>query len=142
MNIQQAAAQTGLSADTIRYYERRGVLPPAPRATNGYRVYLEEHIETLRLAKRLRDLGIPLERVALVIGVWHEGTCGDLRDNLVATLNDVLRELDAQLANLQETRAQVASLRAGLESMPVADAAIPGREPCPCIVMVERTGTH
>ena len=47
LTIGQAAAASGLSPDTIRFYEREGVLPRVPRGTNSYRGYPPEHVETL-----------------------------------------------------------------------------------------------
>ncbi|MBN3562293.1 Cu(I)-responsive transcriptional regulator [Aliamphritea spongicola] len=61
MNISQAAAATGLSAKTIRYYEQQGVVAPAERSDNGYRTYSPAHIDELRFIKRTRSLGFSLE---------------------------------------------------------------------------------
>ncbi len=69
MNIQEAAEASGLSADTIRFYERKRVLPRPPRAANGYRAYTEEHLATLRLTKSLRDLGLPLSEIGSIVAV-------------------------------------------------------------------------
>ncbi len=65
MNIQEAAHRSGLSADTIRFYERKGVLPRPPRGANGYRQYTEEHVATLEFARGLRDLNLPLRTCPL-----------------------------------------------------------------------------
>ncbi|HWQ28729.1 MAG TPA: MerR family DNA-binding transcriptional regulator, partial [Dehalococcoidia bacterium] len=56
MRIGEAARASGLSIDTIRFYERTGTLPAPPRGANGYRRYTPEHVETLRLAAGLRAL--------------------------------------------------------------------------------------
>ena len=86
MNIQHAADRSGLSADTIRFYERRGVLPRPPRKANGYRDYSERHVETLKLAAGLRSLGLALEDMGQVLTLAHDGTCGAVR----TVLNDTL----------------------------------------------------
>ncbi len=75
MNIQQAADASRLSPHTLRFYERKGVLPRPPRSPNGYREYTEEHVATLRLAKGLRELELPLSDVAPILSIevryWH-----------------------------------------------------------------------
>lgn len=60
MNIAEAAKHTGLSSKTIRYYEKEGVIPPAKRSANGYRLYDIEQLESLLFVKRSRDLGFSL----------------------------------------------------------------------------------
>ena len=67
LTIRDAATVSGLSAETIRYYERVGVLPTVPRAVNGYRLYTAAYVETLRFARGLRELGIPLTSVASLV---------------------------------------------------------------------------
>ena len=75
MNIQRAAVASGLSADTIRFYEREGILPLPPRRPNGYRNYSEDHVETLRLAVGLRALGLSLSEMSSALTLAHEGRC-------------------------------------------------------------------
>jgi DNA-binding transcriptional MerR regulator len=60
--IGAVAQLTGVSADTIRFYERKGVLPKAPRNQSGYRVYPPELIERIGFLKRARGLGFSLNR--------------------------------------------------------------------------------
>lgn len=136
MNIQQAAAVSGLSADTIRFYERKGVLPRPPRQANGYRNYTEEHVATLRLARGLRRLGVPLDAIGPVLEVAHTGVCGDIRGRLVDDLSRVRTDIDAQIAELQDTRNHVTQLLDGLIAMRIDDADVPGTVACRCISMV------
>jgi Cu(I)-responsive transcriptional regulator len=60
MNIAEAAKHTGLSSKAIRYYEKEGVIPPAKRSANGYRIYGIEQLESLLFVKRARGLGFSL----------------------------------------------------------------------------------
>ena len=83
MNIQEAAAASGLSPDTIRFYEKKRVLPQPPRQANRYREYTDEHVATLRLASGLRQLGVPLAEVPPILDVAHTGVCGDIRGQLI-----------------------------------------------------------
>src|SRR5690606_14280315 len=58
--IKQFAEQTGISQDTIRYYEKIALLPRADRKDNGHRIYRQEDIETIRLISCLKKTGMPL----------------------------------------------------------------------------------
>lgn len=136
MNIQKAAEASGLTRDTIRFYEKKGVLPRPPRDTNRYRTYTEEHVATLRLARGLRQLGVPLEDVRPILEVAHTGVCGEIRSQLLNTLSGVVANIDAQIADLQATREHAAQLLNGLAAMRPNETSIPGAEACPCIGMV------
>ena len=92
---------SGLSADTIRFYERRQVLPRPPRRENGYREYTTEHVTTLRLAKGLRELGLPLREFQAILTVAHDGACTDLRAVLLQTVANALDQVDARRREVQ-----------------------------------------
>lgn len=136
MNIQQAAAQSGLTADTIRFYERKGVLPRPPREANGYRNYTADHVRTLRLAKGLRHLAVPLEAVAPMIAVAHSGTCGEIHGDLADALSEALAETGRRLNDLIHVRDHLELILAGLTAMDLADTTVPGMAPCECIRLV------
>ncbi|MDL9980571.1 MerR family transcriptional regulator [Microbacterium sp. ASV49] len=59
----QAAARSGFSLDTLRYYEREGILPPVSRTAGGQRAYSEADLGTLGFLKCLRETGMPIERL-------------------------------------------------------------------------------
>lgn len=136
MNIQEAAVESGLTADTIRFYERKGVLPRPPRQSNGYRSYTGDHVRTLRLAKGLRHLAVPLEAVAPMIAVAHSGTCGEVRGDLADALSEALGETERRINDLVHVRDHLRFILAGLTSMHPADIAVPGMAPCECIRLV------
>lgn len=133
MNIQKAADASGLTADTIRFYEKEGVVPPAPRRENGYREYTDEHVAVLRLARGLRDLGAPLTDVATILPVAHDGTCGDLREALVETLTGVLSGITTRIEDLRRTSREVTVILDGLREMQPADSRVPGLDGCRCV---------
>lgn len=62
-SIKQTAEQTGISEDTIRYYEKISLLPRAERKENGHRIYREKDIETIKLIGCLKKTGMPLEKM-------------------------------------------------------------------------------
>jgi Cu(I)-responsive transcriptional regulator len=64
MWISEAAAQAGVNVQTIRYYERRGLLPASTRRPSGYRELPDESVRVVRFIKRAQDLGFSLDEVA------------------------------------------------------------------------------
>ena len=136
MNIKDAAAAAGLTPDTIRFYERKRVLPAPPRSPNGYRHYTEGHVATIRLAKGLRELGLPLSDVAPILVVAHDGTCREVRESMTGTFSQALSDLDGRIEELEQAREHVGLLLRGLRRMRPKDVAVPGVEACECVRMV------
>lgn len=136
MNIQEASQQSGLSPDTIRFYERSGVLPRPPRRANGYRDYAEEHLATLQLVNGLRHLEMSPDDMRKVATVAHDATCSELRDTLVDQLQGVLVRAGARIQELEHARGHVEELLTGLRRMRSTDDRVPGTAPCGCIDLV------
>ena len=67
MNIKQASEQSGVSAPNIRFYEKEGLLTPARRQGNDYRIYTAGDIRTLKLIRMLRMLDVPLPTIKAVL---------------------------------------------------------------------------
>lgn len=141
MNIQQAGQRSGLSPDTIRFYERKGVLPQPPRRENGYRDYPEEHIPTLMMAHGLRQLGLPMAEMSLLAQVAHDGDCGDLRSTLDDVLAESLQQIQERIEQLTSTERRLASILEGLNRMPADQHTVPGATPCSCVELVDADGT-
>ena len=72
MNIGQAAAQAGLHAKTIRYYEDIGLILPAARGANGYRDYGVEDLHVLRFVQRARGLGFSVRDCRDLLSLYHD----------------------------------------------------------------------
>lgn len=140
MNIAKAARESGLTVDTIRYYERRGVLPRPARRANGYRDYDEEHLTALRLAHGLRELELPLDHVAEIVRVAHDATCGDVRQALAARIDAAMNEIDGRIEKLRATRERLRAISEGVRSMSARTGRVPGLKPCACVRMVGGMG--
>jgi len=115
MKIGQVAQEAGVSVDTVRFYERRGVLPVAQRKPSGYRMFTESTVERIRMAKALQDVGFTLEEVIDALHSHDAGgaTCESERWRLEA----VVDRIDARIAELNRVRrnalASLADCRAG-----------------------------
>lgn len=102
MRIGQVAEQAGVSVDTVRFYERRGVLPAADRRPSGYRVFDESAVERIRTAKTLQDMGLTLDEIIDALRSHDAGgvTCESERWRLEA----VLDRIETRIAELERVR--------------------------------------
>ncbi|EAD9019972.1 MerR family transcriptional regulator [Listeria monocytogenes] len=104
MNIKQAADMFGLTVDTLRYYERVGVIPPVHRNESCYRDYKTSDLNWVYLVKNLRNAGLSVESLI------EFATLAQLREtqNVEAAqkqvLVDQLKELDEKLAEMKKVR--------------------------------------
>jgi len=96
------ARVTGVSRETIRYYERQGLLGAPPRSASGYREYPHEAIGALRFIKGAQALGFSLKEVAELQALIGESqtVCGDMRDRALLKLTDI----DEKIKALQSMR--------------------------------------
>ena len=98
MKIGQVASAAGVSIDTIRFYERRGVLPPAPRTAAGYRIFTEATVTGSGSPAGCRALGLTLDEITGALHAQHEGqaTCESERWRLRAALD----RIESRIADL------------------------------------------
>jgi DNA-binding transcriptional MerR regulator len=102
MKIGQVAREAGVSIDTVRFYERRGILPAPARRPSGYRVFTSAAVERIRMARGLQNLGLTLDEVIDALRAHDQGdaTCDSERWRLEA----VVERLDAKIAELRRAR--------------------------------------
>ncbi len=96
------ARLTGVNRETIRYYERRGLLGAPPRSLSGYRVYPREAINVVRFIKRAQALGFSLREVAELLALSGDSgaDCADIRE----TASRKLEDIEAKIRGLQSMR--------------------------------------
>jgi DNA-binding transcriptional MerR regulator len=113
MKIGQVADLAEVSIDTVRFYERRGVLPVPERTSSGYRTYTPATVERIRLARRLQQLGLTLDEVIDALHATDQGdlTCASERWRLEA----VLDRIDNKIAELEATRRHVREVLTGCD---------------------------
>jgi len=107
MRIGEVAATAGVTAQTIRFYERTGLLPPPQRTPNGYRTYDEQTITRLQFIRNGQVAGLTLLEITAIIDLRGAGTtpCAHVSELLSARLQDVhgrQRELAVLEAELQD----------------------------------------
>lgn len=111
MRIGDLAAATGTPVETIRYYEREGLLPAPERADNNYRMYRPQHAERLAFIRQCRSLDMTLDevRALLMLRDAPGPDCGGIDSLLDEHIGHValrIRELKALQKGLRELRAQ------------------------------------
>jgi DNA-binding transcriptional MerR regulator len=116
MRIGAIAAEAGVSVDTVRFYERMGVLPAPAREPSGYRDYPAATVERIRLTRELQAVGFTLGDVVDALAAHDAGgaTCESERWRLDAALARVdakLAELDALRGRIVEAREECAAGR-------------------------------
>ncbi|OZM75377.1 MerR family transcriptional regulator [Pseudonocardia sp. MH-G8] len=103
----QLAKAAGVNAQTLRYYERRGLLPEPRRTLGGHREYGPEAVTVLRVIRGLARLGFTLSEISELIEVGaHRGPRPGLRDAAATKL----AEVDAKIADLNQVRASLADV--------------------------------
>ena len=97
-----------MNIETIRYYERAGLVPAPPRTEGGYRLYAEEHRRRLVFIRRSRELGFSLDEVRELLEMVDGGyTCGEVRSLTLEHLANVKQKL-SDLRRLERTLKRVA----------------------------------
>ncbi|MDF3035197.1 MAG: MerR family transcriptional regulator [Paucimonas sp.] len=102
MNIGQAAAETGVSAKMIRYYESIELIPPSGRTDAGYRIYGDRDLHTLRFIRRARNLGFSLEQIRDLLSLWQNRQ--RVSKDVKAIVKGHVAELDRRIEELTEMR--------------------------------------
>jgi DNA-binding transcriptional MerR regulator len=109
MKIGEVASASGVTVDTVRFYERVGVLPEAARTPSGYRDYARATVERIGLVRELQAIGFTLREVIDALAAHDAGgaTCESERWRLDAVLDRV----DAKLAELEQLRGRIVAAR-------------------------------
>jgi len=101
---------TGVNIETIRYYERIGLMPAPPRTQGGQRVYDVHHLRRLTFIRRSRELGFSLDQIRALLGLagTHELTCADVKDLAEQHITDIRRKIK-DLKRLERILADLAA---------------------------------
>src|SRR3546814_10670552 len=92
--IGDLSGRTGVNIETIRYYERIGIMPEPPRSAGRQRVYDSGHIKRLAFIRRSRELGFSLDEVRALLTLVDGGdyTCGEVHEMTLAHIADIRSE--------------------------------------------------
>jgi len=126
MQIKDVAAQAGVSIDTVRYYEKRGLLPEAPRTAAGYRLFDDASVERVRFIKQAQRLWFTLDEIASLLTIPGNSCCSRVRE----MLDHKLAEVDARLQAVGEFRDKLAAYLGKCDERLISD---PASDDCPVI---------
>ncbi len=127
MRIGQLAKRAGITTDTIRYYEREGLLPPAARTVSGYRDYDAGVLDDLRFIKKAQASGLKFsdDREVMQIEKGGREPC----DHVRATVTARLAEVEERLRELRSLRSALKGTLTRLDRAPAPEAG------CRCAVI-------
>ena len=129
--IGELATKSGVTPDTLRYYERLGLLPPPQRTSGGFRVYTAHTLDRLRFIKQAQTLGLTLHEIGALVSFQTRadglGRCREVRDLLRLKLAD----FETRLAELQDFRNTLSGYLAECErTLSTGSASNADGEPC------------
>ncbi len=131
LKIGEIAEQSQVNLQTIRYYEREGLLPKPPRLASGYRVFSPDAVRRVRFIKKAQELGFSLKEIKELLAIRFdpEGDCSMVRKLARAKLADI----DEKMRSLEAIKKVLGKLA----------TACPGRGPsteCPILESIEPNG--
>ncbi|MBX3587493.1 MAG: MerR family transcriptional regulator [Ramlibacter sp.] len=121
MKISELAETTGVTVDTLRYYEKQGLLDPPQRRDNGYRAYAASDVQRVRFVRGAQMLGFSLAQIREVIPDLVQGRMG--RSGIEQRLQSKIAEIDARFEELRRLRQELVNTLASLtcsQSEPVS----------------------
>lgn len=131
MTIGEISKHTGCHIETIRYYERLGLLPKPPRSSGGHRLYDRDHLKRLVFIRRSRELGFSLEEIRTLLRLvdGKRYTCREVKAVTDGHLQDVERKI-SDLRKLRSTLRAISSQCEGglVPQCPIIDALFTERE--------------
>ena len=127
MTIGRLAKQAGVNIDTIRYYERNGLLPPPARRASGYREYRQTDLDRLRFIARAKDLGFSLAEINELLSLSANRNVAGVK-----------RRAEERLAQVEEKVKELQRVRQGLKSLIEACPGHGALESCPIVAALSR----
>jgi DNA-binding transcriptional MerR regulator len=115
--ISQLADRVGVPATTLRFYESAGLLS-AERTASGYRMYGEEAVERLAFISSGKLLGLSLEEIGDLLGVWEQGVCAAVRERMLPLVAARIADADRRAAELAAFSARLAAFHTELGQTP------------------------
>ena len=95
LTIGRLAKEAGLGIETVRFYERQGLIEPPPRTDSNYRIYPQEEITRLKFIKRAKNLGFTLHEIKDLMALRHDphATKADVKERTLAKIEDISQKI-------------------------------------------------
>jgi DNA-binding transcriptional MerR regulator len=124
ISVGQLAARAGVRPDTIRYYERSGMLPPPHRSDGDHRRYGPADVDRLLFIRGAQRLGLRLTEIRELLAVRDTGECPC--EPAEQVLSRHVAEIDKEMARLAALRAELVTMLAGMQAGPDCPDPVPG----------------
>jgi Hg(II)-responsive transcriptional regulator len=128
MTIGTLAEKAGVNVPTVRYYERRGIIPEPPRTSSGYRQYEEGVVHRIRFIRRAQNLGFTLEEIEELLALRVEDP--DACDAVERATRARLESVESKIAELERLQAVLTRLVRSCEERQIT-------EECPMLATLE-----
>ena len=129
LKIGQVARQSGVGVETVRFYERRGLLEEPPRGASGYRQYGPDVVDRIRFIKRAKELGFTLKEIneLLELRLDPEGNCDEVR-----------RRAEQKILDIEIKLKQLRAMKRALSNLVCACSGGRQSDSCPILESLER----
>lgn len=128
--IAEVAELTGVPATAIRYYEDEGLIPPAARAPNGYRIFGDRDVARLRFVRRARNLDLPVSELRDLVALWDDDDCAVVAGRMHDRVTRRLRDTQQKIADLVALAGDLQVVQARLQDVPHVG---PCHDHCVCL---------
>ncbi|HEU4370612.1 MAG TPA: MerR family transcriptional regulator [Methylomirabilota bacterium] len=130
MTIGEAARRSGFTVKALRFYERRGLLPPSGRRPSGYRLYSEADCHRLEFIRQAKTLGLTLEAIGDLVAAVRDARASGARPRLLRVLEERIAQTSQQIGALARLREELRRRRRTLALRPSPRR---GRGYCTCL---------
>jgi MerR family mercuric resistance operon transcriptional regulator len=130
MKIGELARKAGVSVETVRFYEREGLLQPPQRRESGYRDYPLESLGPLRFIRHAKEFGFTLPEIQELLA---------LRSSAEAPCSDVKRRIESKIADVRRRILSLEQLESMLANLAASCAAVEGSSDCPVLNVLDRS---
>ncbi len=128
LTIGQVAHRAGLGVETVRFYERRGLIEEPPRKESGYRQYPEDVVARLRFIRRAKELGFSLKEIAELFS---------LRVDPDTTCADIKRQAEAKITTMDEKISSMQGIQRALTQLAASCSGTGPAGDCPILETLE-----
>jgi len=137
MTIGEVSRRSGFTIRTLRFYERRGVLPPTARRPSGYRLYGDVDLRRLAFIRQAKALGLTLDAIRELVVAARQRNGAPTRDRLLRMLDERISQTTRQIETLTGLREELHRRRRALRLRPRRNG---GRGYCTCLQKIPLGG--